>query len=203
MNEFNLKFHTWNNWLPSQNNKSFHGQQNLLEWNKFVDRMIELNCETFLGIGVLHGGNQWNVACRYQELGKKCKMLAVDMVAHIRTVQLFDLINKEFPNIEVEFRLCDTLKLTTEELDGPWDACFIDGCHLYEAVRSDYELTKPIVKKMIGFHDINANNEQFGVQKLFREIRENHSLYEEFNETPKPYYGIGVVYNFKENNLLL
>lgn len=178
------------------------GQQNPSEWKLFVDRMIDMRCESFVGIGALHGGNQWDIARKYSHLGMKCEMLVVDSSASRQALRSFDFINRNFKDIKVDFRICDSSKIKSEDLHGSWDACFIDGCHLYDSVRRDYELVSPLVKKMIGFHDINADlqstNGQFGVQKLFDEIKAKHSWHEKIVFEKNPWYGIGVVYNLPE-----
>ena len=57
--------------------------------------------------------------------------------------------------------------------DKPIDILHIDGFHTYEAVRSDYKNWSKFVKDdgIILFHDTMVFDKNFGVHKLFQEIK--------------------------------
>lgn len=74
------------------------------------------------------------------------------------------------------------------------DFLFIDGNHMYSAVKKDYEMYGPLVRKggIIAFHDIGIK-EEGGVHNLWEEIKTKHSSYKEFLHDPKQEKGIGMV----------
>jgi len=52
------------------------------------------------------------------------------------------------------------------------DLLFIDGCHTYEGVKTDYELYTPLVKHLIAFHDVFSLDKKraLGVNRFFYEM---------------------------------
>lgn len=70
------------------------------------------------------------------------------------------------------------------------DLVHIDGLHTYEAVKSDFESWYPKLKPegVILFHDINVRHGDFGVWKLWEEIKQEHQTYEIDNG-----HGLGIL----------
>ena len=58
------------------------------------------------------------------------------------------------------------------------DLLHIDGLHTYDAVKHDYDVwVKKVMKNgTILFHDCNVRERDFGVWKLWNELKENHSI---------------------------
>lgn len=74
------------------------------------------------------------------------------------------------------------------------DFLFIDGGHLYEEVKKDFELYSPLVKKggIIAFHDARiTDNDTVEVYKFWNEIKEQYKHKEIFSETGT---GVGVLW---------
>ena len=76
--------------------------------------------------------------------------------------------------------------------DNSIDILHIDGLHTYEAVKQDYNDWLPKVKKdgIILLHDIAEKKGDFGVYKLWDEIKEKDSGYLEFTHS----HGLGVIF---------
>ncbi|QNI66232.1 class I SAM-dependent methyltransferase [Synechococcus sp. BMK-MC-1] len=74
--------------------------------------------------------------------------------------------------------------------DQSIDLLHIDGLHTYAAVKHDYETWLPKLKEnsIILFHDINVREREFGVWKLWDELKETHTTYETANG-----HGLGIL----------
>jgi len=81
-----------------------------------------------------------------------------------------------------------------KEITNSLDFLFIDGNHMYEFVKMDFEMYSPLVRKggIIAFHDI-AENEEGGVFNLWNSLKTNYK-YKEILHSDKKEKGIGVLY---------
>lgn len=85
--------------------------------------------------------------------------------------------------------------------DGTIDLLHIDGFHTYDAVQHDYETWKPKLSRsaVVLFHDINEYREDFGVWRLWAEIKQEFGerAFELHND-----HGLGILF-FGENSAQL
>lgn len=87
-------------------------------------------------------------------------------------------------------RSLEQVKSITPELDF----LFIDGNHMYEYVKKDFEMYSPLVKKggIVALHDI-AENEEGGVFNYWNELKKNYK-HQEILHSDKKEKGIGILY---------
>lgn len=77
--------------------------------------------------------------------------------------------------------------------DNSIDILYIDGLHTYEAVKHDFETWQPKVKKekgVIMFHDVCETQGDFGVYKLWNELKKKYK----HTITFEHYHGLGVIF---------
>jgi predicted O-methyltransferase YrrM len=88
------------------------------------------------------------------------------------------------------------LKEVHKLLNGTFlDFLFIDGNHMYEAVKMDFELYAPLVRKggIIALHDIGYA-EEGGVHRLWDELKSKEKYkYHELRMHPNKEKGIGII----------
>lgn len=107
---------------------------------------------------------------------------------------MFDLVNDY--NQRNYSRFSTLLRMTFDEAlaqfpDGSIDLLHIDGLHTYEAVKHDFTTWLPKVAPggMILFHDIGVHEGDFGVWKLWDELKAKYTQTLEFSQS----HGLGVL----------
>ena len=93
------------------------------------------------------------------------------------------------PDSSMDNSTLEKIKCITPELDF----LFIDGNHMYEAIKSDFNMYSQLVRPggIIAFHDI-AVNEEGGGYRFWNEIKHNYK-HKEILKSPEGKMGIGVL----------
>jgi cephalosporin hydroxylase len=148
-----------------------HGaMQKRTELAEFLDLLRPRQPRLILEIGSLHGGMSWAL----RQVAPPSRVIAVDnWVLERRTAPgaMVDVM------VTGDSRDPATVLDVTSALDGERaDLLFIDGSHVYEDVRSDYEVFAPLVASggLIALHDIGVPHEHphlHDVIRFWNEVR--------------------------------
>jgi hypothetical protein len=160
------------------------------------DLMRNLAPEVFVELGVKQGESYFSFCQSAAENQINVQCYGIDSWrGDIQTGELDPEIQKEVAEYNWRYSSFSELKvmLFSEALadfvDGTIDLLHIDGTHLYEDVKTDFEswLPKLSPNGIILFHDVMLRDRAFGVWKLWEEIaREDNSFLFEFG------YGLGI-----------
>ena len=143
--------------------------------------MQQVSPKIFVELGT-HSGNSYFSFCQsVVENGLSCKCYAVDTWqgdehAGQYSDEIFALVNAH--NQEHYAGFSRLLRMTFDDAvtyfaDGSIDLLHIDGLHTYEAVHHDFEtwLPKLAPGAVVMFHDTNVRERDFGVWKLWAELK--------------------------------
>jgi predicted O-methyltransferase YrrM len=153
----------------------------LHHWIKFSQREAKV-VSVDLPIRVFCGS--WDPRCKQQEDAIKNEWKSWTKQNNTKLYLIQDYSQKKETVDSVR-------KLINKEL---LDFVFIDGNHMYEAVKMDFEMYLPLVRKggIIAFHDIGYA-EEGGVHKLWDDIKTNYQNIE-LRLHPKQEKGIGIIF---------
>jgi precorrin-6B methylase 2 len=169
----------------------FGAQQNKWEYEKFFERLLELEkTDSVLEIGAKYGASSYGFCNIFN------KVVSID-ISKENTIN--DIENK-FDNYT--FILGDSHSSDTKNKlkEMKFDVVFIDGDHSYDAVKQDYLDYKEFCKDegIIVFHDIKHTTwtDSVGIQVpvLWKEIKYNYK-YEEIINNENDCFGIGILFN--------
>jgi len=106
--------------------------------------------------------------------------------------ELFDRIKKSYyENLNINILKTTFDEAVTEFEDNSIGILHIDGLHIYEAVKHDFETWESKVKDngIILFHDIHEKRDDFGVYRLWEELKEEYNTIEFVHS-----HGLGVLF---------
>lgn len=141
----------------------------------------EIKPRIFVELGTHYGHSYFSFCQSVVEGGVLTKCYAVDAWTgdeHAGTYddEIFARVNAH--NTEHFARFSRLLRMTFDEAvnyfsDGSIELLHIDGLHTYEAVRHDFEtwLPKLAPGAIVMFHDSNVRERNFGVWKLWEELK--------------------------------
>ena len=161
--------------------------------------MLEKKPKTFVELGT-HTGNSYFSFCQAIRSEKiNCNAFAVDTWkgdehAGSYAEEIFSAVSLYNNQKYKEFS--QLLRMTFDEALERFDDCsidllHIDGLHTYEAVRHDFETWLPKLSPgaIVIFHDTNVHERDFGVWRLWSELKLKYS-----SNIELPYsYGLGII----------
>lgn len=166
------------------------------QFSKYLVLLSKLKIESYLEIGVRHGGTFVITVEYLNKFHPLQKAIGLD-IGYAPSVAVYSKINKKVRFFQADTqteRFTDFL-----EKEKQFDLVFIDGNHDEVACKNDYDAVKEMAG-IIVLHDI-ASDSCPGVQKLWKQLREKDIFVcYEFTEqypvvverTGENFFGIGV-----------
>lgn len=162
---------------------------------RYLIREIKPNCFVELGT---HNGFSYFVGCQtIDELQLPTKAFAVDHWSGDKHAGIFNqevyetvvVLNKRYESFSKLFKM--TFLEARDETPNQIDLLHIDGLHTYDAVKEDFETWLPKMHPdgIILLHDVHVRHADFGVYKLWGELKTRFQTME-FTGS----YGLGVVF---------
>jgi predicted O-methyltransferase YrrM len=176
------------------------------ELRRFAAIIAERQPKTVLEIGTCNGGTLL-VLCR---LADPCAtVISVDLPGgpfgggyswfRKPIFRAFPANGQRLHLVRDDSHKIETRDNVSELLGGrKLDLLFIDADHTYEGVRSDFELYSPLMQPggLIAFHDIAKNQpgEEYGVVRLWNEIKNRYSYSEIIDDPEQVGSGLGLLH---------
>lgn len=149
-------------------------------------------------LGVHNGVSYFSFCQAVKALNINCACYAVDTWkgdehAGFYPEEVFEKVTRH--NTDEFSRFSTLIRSTFDEakeyfLDRSIDLLHIDGLHTYEAVKHDFEAWLPKLSdnSLVLFHDVNVREKNFGVFKLWNELKEKYLNFQfDFG------YGLGIL----------
>ncbi len=168
------------------------------------DLIANIKPKKIVELGTHYGTSLWSFSQAIKDFSIPAELFAVDTWkgekhAGFYGEEVFETVrkikNKFYSNLKINLirKKFDDALLDFE--NDSIDLLHIDGLHTYEAVKNDFENWLPKVKAngIILFHDIAVTRDDFGVYRLWDELKNKYATIE-FHQS----YGLGVLY--KNNN---
>lgn len=165
-------------------NTKYRISQDPVEFERFIDIATSRGVTSYLEIGARHGGSFYEVVSR---LPAGSTAIAVDLPNGLwgktaseqsLTACVHELWAKGYDVHTILGNSQDEATIQRVAQRAPYDLVFIDGCHLYEDVKMDWDNYGPM-SRIVAFHDIDGekvkckNPDVFvQVPRLWRELKE-------------------------------
>jgi len=188
--------------------QSFSGKpfpQRPFEIETLAQLMEVHKCRSYLEIGTRYGDSFHYLA---RTLPERRRAVAVDMPSgpwgNSDSEEFLRRAVADLKNVhKIDARLILGDSRAQETIDeaerlGPYDAVFIDGDHSAEGVLADWKNYGPMARKLVAFHDIDADSKpkkkaaRFGVPALWRELKATRPHVEIISSERE--MGIGVLF---------
>jgi hypothetical protein len=167
--------------------------------------MGEIRPKVFVELGT-HTGNSYFSFCQaVQDKGLNTRCYAVDtwegdLQAGLYGKEVYEMVNQQnkthYKKFSALYRMTFNKALNRFE-NRSVDLLHIDGFHTYEAVRHDFEswLPKLTPGALVLFHDIKITHGDFGVWKIWKEIKKKYPRWLELKHSA----GLGILQIGGEN----
>lgn len=161
--------------------------QSPIEFGALWDAAAALGARRVVEVGSLFGGTLWY----WLQLPGVQEVVSVDLVVP-RCEPVYDEVaaGRELwptwsPHVTLHVIEADSHDpATAARVREPIDVLFLDGDHLYDGVRADWELWSGKVRPggLVAFHDtvVNGDRDEAGVRQLVAELKWQHPSVEWF-----------------------
>jgi hypothetical protein len=122
------------------------------EW--WIQCLLRGGVKSLLTIGVTQGGVEWHVARKFREEGRHITIHAVDRVNSPALQHTLDEIRTCFEQDIMFIEGNSRSPIIRPQLNGHYDAVFIDADHSFRAVSEDFQLALSLSPSLVGLHDI-------------------------------------------------
>ncbi len=193
------------NW--KYNNPKFEYEEKFqdLSWpwsgHKFFayDLVSNIKPSMIVELGTHYGTSLWSFCQAVKDNKFQTKIFSVDTWkgekhAGFYGEEVFETVNdikdKYYNGVNLKLRRMTFDEALDDFEDNSIDILHIDGLHTYEVVKHDFENWIPKVKEggVVLLHDIMVNRDDFGVYKLWEELKNNYKTIEfQFS------YGLGIL----------
>lgn len=168
------------------------------------DLILTTKPKVVVELGTHHGGSFFSMAQAVKDSELSTQLHAVDTWQGDKHAGFYDdkvflKVNKIKDDLYKNVNINLLKKTFDEALAGfkkdTIDILHIDGLHTYEAVKHDFENWFPKVKKdgIILFHDVLEKQKDFGVWRLWEELKDKYDYFEFIN-----YHGLGLIFKGKK-----
>jgi cephalosporin hydroxylase len=197
-------------------NQGLHCLQYPNQFNKYLIYISKYKIETYLEIGVEHGGTFITTLEYLSRMNNNVKFaMAADIIKMTELLSDYSKINDNFNYLQLSSQTPEFREILKSK--PPFDLVLIDGEHSYEGCLNDFETVKDLAN-IIVFHDIVCSLICPHVSKVWQKIKEtpgynnNFSFYEitdQYQETVERFngrtfggFGIMIKKDFEQNNRL-
>jgi len=164
------------------------------------DLVANLKPKRIVELGTHYGTSFWSFSQAVKDLNLETELNAVDTWEGEKHAGFYgeevfiavnDIKDKYYSDLNIHLIRKTFNEAVSSFDDGSIDILHIDGLHTYEAVKNDFETWLPKVKSdgIILFHDIVVSRDDFGVYRLWEELKEKYQTME-FRFS----YGLGILF---------
>jgi O-antigen biosynthesis protein len=164
------------------------------------DLIANVKPSVVVELGTYYGTSFWSFSQAVKDQNLKTELNAVDTWKGEKHTGLygegvFEIVkqikDKYYKDIKISLLRKTFDDVLLDFKNNSIDILHIDGLHTYEAVKHDFENWLPKLKSdgVILFHDIKVGENDFGVYKLWEELKKQYITVEFFQS-----YGLGVLF---------